>query len=175
MTKMFSAAYRLRDWLDHASGAALPTLARLVFAGVLFMYFMTSALTKLSGVFTPSDGAYIQIFPRVVEGFGYDFSKLGWFHWTIVLAGSYAEIILPLLIVAGLLTRLASLAMMGFVVVQTATDVFGHGVMTGEWFDSASDAVILDQRTLWLLLLAILLFRGAGPLSVDRLLFRQTS
>jgi putative oxidoreductase len=60
------------------AGAApdlLPLLARLVFAAVLLLFFWRSAMTKLggglAGLFQPSDGAYVQIFPRAMEAAGY--------------------------------------------------------------------------------------------------------
>lgn len=87
-----------------------------------------------------------------------------------MLAGSWAEIILPLLIVVGLLTRGAALAMIGFIVVQSLTDIYGHGadvVTIGGWFDRASDALILDQRLFWVFVLLFLLVKGAGRLSLD--------
>ncbi|NHB76947.1 DoxX family protein [Rhodobacter calidifons] len=156
-------AARQGDWL-------LPTLARLVFAGVLFGYFWASAMTKLEGLFTPSTGAYAQIFPRAFEAVGYDVGQLGLWHWLVVLAGSWAELALPVLIVLGLLTRLAALGMIGFVLVQSLTDIWGHGAAAGTWFDRASDALILDQRALWLLLFAVLLCKGGGAISADRVL-----
>ncbi|MDP4031782.1 MAG: DoxX family membrane protein [Pseudorhodobacter sp.] len=172
MKPLISIYENLTRWLDALAPVVLPTLARLVFAGVLLIYFWSSAQTKLAGPLTPSAGAYIQIFPRAIEAFGYDFSKLGLFHRVVVLAGTWAEFALPLLIVLGLLTRLAALGMVGFVTVQSFTDVLGHGVAgddLGAWFDAASGALILDQRALWLCLLAVLVFKGAGPLSLDRL------
>jgi putative oxidoreductase len=156
--------------LDRAGDWLLPTLARLVFAGVLFGYFWSSALTKLDGPFTPALGAYAQIFPKAFEAVGYDASQLGLWHRLVVLMGTWAEFALPVLIVLGLLTRLAALGMIGFVLVQSLTDLWGHGAAAGAWFDRASDAVILDQRAFWLLLLAALVLKGAGPLSADRLL-----
>lgn len=155
------------DWL-------LPSLARLVFAGVLFGYFWSSAKTKLDGPFSPTAGAYGQIFPRAFEAVGFDDSQLGLWHWAVAVAGAWAEFALPVLIVIGLLTRLAALGMMGFIAVQSLTDVFGHGVATGAWFDRASDALILDQRAFWMLLLAVLVAKGAGPLSADRILAGAT-
>ncbi|MGB8813768.1 MAG: hypothetical protein WCC57_11335, partial [Paracoccaceae bacterium] len=95
MNHIFFQYNQFATRLDRWAKILLPTLARLVFAGVLLVYFWASAQTKLAGIFTPSDGAYIQIFPRVAESFGYDFSKFGFFHWATVMAGSYAEIILP--------------------------------------------------------------------------------
>ena len=171
---------RLAGGLDRIAPAALPTLARLTFAAVLLFYFWNSARTKLGegilGLFRPSDGAYIQVFPKAVEAAGYDFSQLGLFHWAVVLAGTWAELLLPLLIVIGLLTRLAALGMIGFVLVQSATDILGHGVAgddLGRWFDAASGALVLDQRALWVFLLASLVLTGGGPLSLDRLLARR--
>nr|WP_290428624.1 DoxX family membrane protein [Defluviimonas salinarum] len=158
----------------------MPTLARFVFAGVLLIYYWNSARTKfgegITGLFRPSDGAYIQIFPKAVEAAGYDFSQLGPFHWAVTLAGTWAELLLPLLIVLGLLTRLASLGMIGFVLVQSLTDILGHGVGgddLGRWFDATPGALILDQRALWIMLLLPLVLMGAGPLSLDRLLARN--
>lgn len=161
---------RLAAALDRHSDWILPTLARLVFAAVLLGYFWASALTKFDGPFTPSMGAYAQIFPRAFEAVGYDASQLGAWHWLVVMAGGFAEFILPALIVLGLLTRLAALGMIGFVVVQSLTDIWGHGAAAGALFDRAPDAVILDQRTLWLVLFALLLCKGAGPFSADRYL-----
>ena len=163
--------------LQSATPAALPTLARFAFAAVLAGYFWTSARTKLGdgalGFLHPSDGAYIQIFPRVVEAAGYDVSQLGLFHWAVVVTGTLAELILPLLIILGLFTRLAALGMLGFTLVQSLTDIYGHGVAgddLGRWFDAAAGALIWDQRTLWALLFLTLLFSGAGPFSLDRII-----
>jgi putative oxidoreductase len=94
----------------------------------------------------------------------------------VVMAGTWAEFVLPLMIVIGLLTRLAALGMIGFVVMQTLTDLYGHGAISeagtvGAWFDKAPDSVILDQRAMWVFLLVALVVKGAGPLSLDRVLF----
>ncbi len=171
---------RLARWLAGALPLILPTAARLCFAGVLLFYFWASALTKLGGgplgFLHPSDGAYVQIFPKAMEAVGYDASQLSWFHWAVAVAGILAEAALPLLIVAGLFTRLAALGMLGFIVVQSMTDIWGHGIMgddLGRWFDAASGALILDQRSLWAFLLMTLFFTGAGPISLDRLLLRS--
>lgn len=163
--------------LDALAPALIPTLSRLIFAGVLLVYYWNSARTKLgdgiAGLVRPSDGAYVQIFPRAVEAAGYDFSQLGAFHWAVAVAGTWAEFVLPLLIVLGLFTRLAALGMIGFVAVQTRVDIAGHGLGAtdiGRWFDRDPSALIADQRALWLFLLVVLVLRGAGPLSADRLL-----
>ncbi|MCX8224651.1 MAG: DoxX family protein [Sulfitobacter sp.] len=154
----------------------LPTLARLVFAAVLAVYFFNSGLTKLGdgfgGVLNPSAGAYVQILPKAFESAGYDTSALSAHHHGIVIAGIVAEFLLPLLILLGLFTRAAALGMVGFIILQSVTDLYGHGQADalGRWFDRIPDAAILDQRALWLFLLVTLIVKGAGPLSLDKLL-----
>ncbi len=164
--------------LERATIPVMTTLARFIFAAVLLVYYWNSGLTKIGdgllGFVFPSDGAYIQIFPRTVEAAGYDFSALGTFHWLVVVAGTWAEFLLPLAIVLGLFTRLAALGMIGFVVLQTWVDLFGHGGLAngtlGAWFDRIPDGIVLDQRAFWIFILLYLVFRGGGPLSVDRVL-----
>jgi len=155
----------------------LPLLARLIFAGVLLMYFWNSGVTKLGdgpfGFLSPSVGAYAQIFPRAMEAVVFDVSQMSFWQYLVVLGGTWAEFILPALIVVGLATRLSALGMIGFIVVQSLTDLYGHGAITdaatlGAWFDRAPDGVILDQRAFWVFLLLVLVFRGAGLLSLDR-------
>ncbi|SEO62746.1 putative oxidoreductase [Salinihabitans flavidus] len=162
------------------AGSLMPLLARFLFAAVLLLYFWQSAMTKLGdgifGILHPSTGAYAQIFPRAFEAVGYDSSQLSVFHWAVTVAGTWAEFILPLLIVLGLLTRLAALGMIGFVVVQSATDIVGHGAdpaTIGAWFDGTADAAIMDQRAFWIFALLVLVIRGAGAFSLDRLLLRN--
>ncbi|MCV2893277.1 DoxX family protein [Lentibacter sp. XHP0401] len=157
----------------------LPLLARLTFSAVLLHYFIASGLTKLGeglfGFLNPSAGAYAQIFPKAMEAVTYDISQLTVFHWAVVTGGTIAEFALPALIVVGLFTRLAALGMIGFVIVQSLTDLYGHGGIDhegtlGAWFDRASDSLILDQRALWVFLLATLVLKGGGWLSLDRVL-----
>lgn len=160
----------LQDWF-------LGLFARLVFAAVLFVYFFNSALTKIGegtfGFLTVTDNAYFQILPTVVEQYDFDASQIPFFPYQlIVLAGTYAEIILPILIVVGLFTRIAALGMIGFVAVQSYVDITFHGAdetTVGAWFDRLSDATILDQRALWIFLLVYLVIRGAGAISLDQL------
>lgn len=180
MNTLISLHNALFDWLDRQSGFILPTLARFTFAAVLLVYFWKSAMTKvgsgLFGIFRPSDGAYVQIFPRAMEAVGYDSSQLGIFYWLVALAGTWAEFILPALIVIGLMSRLASIGMIGFVIIQSATDVIGHGgsdaKTLGAWFNGIPDSIIMDQRLMWITVLLIIVVKGAGPLSVDRIMGR---
>ncbi|WP_306152362.1 DoxX family protein [Roseovarius sp. MMSF_3281] len=178
MSTVISYYQNLSRGLDRADWI-LPTVARFLFAAVFLMYFWVSGLTKLEGgIFSPSVGAYAQIFPRVMEIVGYDSSQLDLFHTLVVLAGTWAEFILPFLIVIGLLTRLSAFGMIGFLIVQTLTDLYGHGAIgeastVGAWFDKTPDAAIMDQRALWLFLLLVLVIKGGGPLSLDRVFLRN--
>jgi putative oxidoreductase len=178
---MLSLYTALTDRLSRADWL-LTTLARLIFAGTLLFYFWASAMTKLGdgifGLFVPSVGAYAQIFPRAMEAVGYDTSQLSFWHWAVVVGGTWAEFILPALVVVGFLTRLSALGMIGFIVVQSLTDLVGHGGLDhaetlGAWFDRIPDGVILDQRAFWVFLLVVLVIKGAGPLSVDRVLLNN--
>lgn len=158
-------------------GAALwflPVAARFSFAAVLLGYYWASAMTKSSdgffGFLFPTIGAYYQILPGITEAAGYDPGAISWIFVPIVLLGGWAEVILPLLIIVGLFTRGAALAMIEFVILQSVVDIVGHDVNAGAWFDRASDGLILDQRLFWLFLLAVLVLKGAGRVSLDRLL-----
>ena len=141
MIRLPAPIQRLGTFLDGLAPAILPTLARLTFLGVLLVYYWNSAGTKLGdgifGIFTPSFGAYAQIFPKTMEALSYDVSQLGVYHWAVVFAGTVAEYILPLLIVIGLLTRLAAFGMIGFVFVQSWVDVHGHGLGLGRFHPHA--------------------------------------
>ena len=177
MNALISLHNSIFDRIERLLGPAImPTLARLVFAGVLLIYYWNSGLTKLgdgglSSLFSPSFNAFAQIFPKGAEAAGYDITQATAFQKLVTLAGTWAEFILPTLVVLGLFTRLASIGMIGFVIVQSLTDIIGHGVdatTIGTWFDAASDAHIVDQRAFWVFLLLYLVVRGAGPLSLDR-------
>ena len=152
--------------------------ARFTFASVLYFYFLNSAKTKvgdgLLGFFTVTDNAYYQIALPAVEAAGGDVSQVAFFPWTLmVVAGTYAEFILPLLVIFGLFTRIASVGMIAFIAVQTYVDITVHQVgakTIGAMFDRFSDGLIADQRLLWIFPLVYLAIRGAGAISVDRLL-----
>jgi putative oxidoreductase len=178
MTALLTLYRAVTTQLDRAEWL-LPTLARLLFAAVLVMYFWVSGLTKLGdgfgGIFSPSTGAYVQIFPRMMEAVGYDTDQFGFIAKLFVLAGTWGEFILPALIVLGLFTRLAALGMIVFVALQSLTDLYGHGgwedpKVLGAWFDRFPDGIIMDQRAMWVFILLVLVVKGAGPVSFDRAL-----
>lgn len=168
----FTRLERLTD------GWFLGLFARFVFAAVLWGYFLSSAGTKvgegLTGFFMIAPGAYYQIALPAVEAAGGDVSQVAFLPWgLIVTLGTYAEFILPLLVVIGLFTRVAALGMIVFIGVQTLVDITVHMVgpeTVGALFDRFPDALILDQRLLWLMPLVYLTLRGAGLVSVDALL-----
>lgn len=177
MLSLLRAIDTIGDRVAPLAPGLLPLLARLTFAATLLVYFWASAVTKLgpgvTGILFPSDGAYAQVFPRAFEAVGYDSAQLGIFHWAVALAGTWAEFILPLLVIAGLLTRPAALGMIGFILVQSLTDIAGHGAdatTIGTWFDRDPAAPILDQRALWTMVLSVPVILGPGWLSVDRAL-----
>lgn len=166
-------AGRLSPWF-------LPLLARFAFAAVLMSYFWASAMTKIDfESYSISAGAYAQIFPNTFEAAGYDVGLMTIGHALIVMVGTLAEFVLPAMILLGLMTRLAALGMIGFIFIQSITDIVGHGAdkeTIGAWFDRASDALILDQRLLWVailmvifVLLMVIFVLGAGRLSLDNL------
>jgi len=163
----------LEDWF-------LGLAARFVFASVLLLFYLNSAMTKFGSGFpealVPTANAYFQIVPQVMERVGYDVSQIAFFPYgLLVWVGSYCEVILPVLIVIGLFTRLASLGMIVFTAVQTYVDiVFLHvdAKTVGTLFDRLPDAAIADQRLLWIFLLVYLVLRGPGAISLDWLLGR---
>jgi len=175
----FLTLYRdVTDRMTHMAGDwLLPLAARFTFAAVLLVYYWASALTKFSdgffGFLQPGFGAYYQILPKVAEAAQFDPEMISAAWYPLVLFGSWAEVILPLLIVLGLFTRGAALGMIGFIFVQSLTDIFGHNVdetAIGGWFDRASDALILDQRLFWVFLLLVLIVQGGGRFALDHVL-----
>ncbi|MES0823882.1 DoxX family protein [Ruegeria sp. SCP11] len=172
MTALISLHNNTLGRLEMTSGWLTPTLARLVFAATLLVYYWNSAKTKLGsgffGFLSPSDGAYVQIFPKAMEAVSYDSSQLGFMYWLIATLGTWAEFLLPAMIVVGLLSRVAAMGMAVFVWVQTIVDVNGHGTELGSYFTNAVS--LLDDRTLWCFLFLVIVINGAGPLSLDRIL-----
>ncbi|MEQ8665666.1 MAG: DoxX family protein [Rhodospirillales bacterium] len=152
--------------------------ARLVLSSVLLVFFLRSAATKVGdgfpGILVPEIGAYAQIVPSVAESVSYDVSQIAFIPWGLIVhLGTYAEVLLPLMILFGLFTRAASMAMIAFIAVMTFVDIQFHGVSAeavGAFFDRTHDSPITDQRLLWAFPLAYLMIRGGGRLSLDAVL-----
>lgn len=177
MDRLFTLYRALFAPVERLGGALIPLLTRVVFAATLLGYYWASAGTKvwdrkgeegLFDIFTLESGVYAQMFPKAFEAASYNTANLGFVYDLVAYAGTLAEWLLPLLIVVGLFTRLAALGMIGFVTVQTLVDVTGHGADLGGLFDARYG--LIDERTLWVFGLLLLVIRGAGALSVDRLL-----
>jgi putative oxidoreductase len=155
--------------------------ARFVFASLLLVYYLNSGWNKLGdgffGFLFPSSSAYITILPPVMEQYGYDVSAIPFFPWhIIVLLGTWGEILLPVLVVIGLFGRIAALGMIVFVMVQSYVDIAYLGLepkFIGAMFDRLPDAVIFDQRLLWIFVLVMIVVNGPGKLSADHLLARR--
>ena len=151
----------------------IPVLARLLFGVTLLAFFWKSALTKLgdglTGFWSPSAGAYAQIFPLKFESVTYDTSAMSFFDWSVVFLGTYAEFVLPVLIVIGLLTRLSAVGMIIFIIVMSVVDVTGHGVEIGSLLDGSPSSLIPDQRLFWIFPLVVVLLQGPGRFSLDHL------
>lgn len=161
------------DWL-------MGLVARLAFSSVLLVFFIHSAGTKVGdgfpGIFFAEIGAYAQIVPPIAEGASYDPGQIAFIPWGLMVhLGTYAEFLLPLMILLGLFTRAASAAMIGFIAVMTYVDIQFHGVgpeTIGGFFDRFHNAAISDQRLLWVVPLIYLVLNGAGKVSLDTLLVR---
>ena len=139
MTALISTYNNSMEKVDHASGWLTPTLARLVFIAVLLVYYWNSAMLKIDGsIFSPSAGAFGQIFPKAAEAVLYDVTQMTIFQRIVIFFGTVAEFVLPALLLVGLLTRLAALGMIGFVWVQTIVDATGHGINLGNFPDGSA-------------------------------------
>ncbi len=172
--QLFSTLNRLAgEWF-------LGLTARLVFASVLLMFFINSARTKVGSGFPdfliPGSGAYAQILPPIAEASGYDVDQISFIPYgIIVLLGTYSEVIIPVMILIGLFTRAASLAMIGFIAVMTFVDIQFHDIgpeAIGSFFDRIHNSTVSDQRLLWVFPLVYLVLHGGGNISVDKLLER---
>jgi putative oxidoreductase len=154
--------------------SSISIIARIIFSLVLLNYYLGSFSTKLE--FGPgldlslTSGAFAQILPSIADKFQYDVDAIPIFPWHIIVAsGAIAELTLPLMIVAGFMTRLSALAMLFFVAIQTFVDIYFHGAEPGQLFNGLSGE-LLDQRLLWEFLMGTLALVGGGKVSLDHLL-----
>ena len=117
-------------------------VARLGIASVFFM----SGRTKVEGL--------LSITPSTYDLFQSEYALPLVSPWLAAHLATYAEHLFPLLLVLGLLTRLSALALLGM---TTVIEVF---VYPDAWPTHLS----------WAGLLLLLVAKGAGALSLDRVL-----
>ncbi len=181
--KLISNLKSLHDGVFHrieklSEGWLLEALARLTFVAVLFLYFWNSGKTKIGeglfGIFNIQDSAYFQILGETgMIAYEFDTANIPWYIDLVVFMGTVAEFALPLMILFGLFTRIAAAGMAIFIFVQSYVDIYVHNVdagTVGQLFDRDAASLVFDQRALWLFLMAVLIIKGAGALSIDRLL-----
>ncbi|MDH0729192.1 DoxX family protein [Pseudomonas sichuanensis] len=134
---------RAADRLQRLLGDDLLCLvARFGIASVFFL----SGRTKVEGLLT--------ITPSTYELFRTEYALPLLSPWLAAHLATYAEHLFPLLLVLGLLTRLSALALLGM---TTVIEVF---VYPDAW----------PTHLTWAGLLLLLIARGAGAFSLDRLL-----
>jgi len=124
------------------SDTVLCLVARLGIASVFFM----SGRTKVEG--------FLSITPGTYDLFQTEYALPLVSPWLAAHLATYAEHLFPLLLVLGLFTRLSALALLGM---TTVIEVF---VYPDAWPTHLS----------WAGLLLLLVAKGAGALSLDRLL-----
>lgn len=122
--------------------SVLCLVARLGIASIFFL----SGRTKVEG--------FLSITPNTYELFQSEYALPLLSPWLAAHLATYAEHLFPLLLVLGLFTRLAALALLGMTLV---IEIF---VYPDAWSVHLS----------WAGLLLLLIARGAGKLSLDRLL-----
>ena len=145
----FSHSYgRLAGWLDrHVPDALLLLTARFGIAAIFFL----SGRTKVEGV--------LEIRPETYELFRTEYALPLLSPSLAAHLATYAEHLLPALLVLGILTRFAALGLLGMtLVIQTF-------VYPDAWSTHLS----------WGALLLLLVARGGGAWSLDRQFERQHS
>jgi putative oxidoreductase len=134
---------RARDAVSRWLGRDLTLLvARAAIAAVFFL----SGRTKVDGLLTVSDATY--------ELFRTEYRLPGVDPAMAAHAATYAEHVLPLLLVLGMLTRLSALGLLGM------TAVIQLFVYPDAW----------PTHLTWAALLLVLLAQGGGRWSLDRAL-----
>ncbi|MCU1732315.1 MULTISPECIES: DoxX family protein [unclassified Pseudomonas] len=134
---------RIADYLQHLLGdSVLCLVARLGIASIFFL----SGRTKVEG--------FLSITASTYELFQSDYALPLVSPWLAAHLATYAEHLFPLLLVLGLFTRLSALALLGMTLV---IEIF---VYPDAW----------PVHLSWAGLLLLLVARGAGAVSLDRLL-----
>ena len=130
--------------------AAALFLLRLALAGV----FWRSGQTKVV------EGSFLQIDPSQYDLFASEFSGLPLDPVFAVPLTTYAEHFFPVLLFFGLATRISAGALL---VMTLVIQIF---VFPDAWW---------AEHSLWVAMAAILIVRGGGPFSIDRLVARVRS
>lgn len=127
--------------------AIMLLVVRVALAGV----FWRSGRTKVV------EGSWLSVSENTIYQFGDDpFNKVPLLHSDVAAyLTTYAEHALPILLLLGLFTRLSALALMGM------TLVIQFFVFPDAWW---------QVHILWVALALVLIVRGGGGLSLDRLL-----
>ncbi len=152
------------------------TLARAGFAAVLLPWFLIGGLTKIAGMtlsvgppaglWPLSLGAYYAFLPDVMAENAVPTPG----QHAFVLAMTMAELVLPVMVLAGILGRLSAVLLIAHLwVVAAAT---GQLLRAGALFDASPFDPGADRVLLWSLVLLPVAVHGAGPLSIDGLLAR---
>lgn len=128
--------------------AAALFLLRLALAGV----FWRSGQTKVV------EGSFLQIDPSQYDLFASEFSGLPLDPVFAVPLTTYAEHFFPVLLFFGLATRISAGALL---VMTLVIQIF---VFPDAWW---------AEHSLWVAMAAILIVRGGGPFSIDRLVARM--
>jgi putative oxidoreductase len=145
-TTVMQTASRLIRALDRVSTEAILVIpARLFIAGTFFL----SGRTKVEGFLTLKDSTYYL--------FEYEYGLPLVPPAVAAHLAAYAEHLFPLLLILGLATRLSAVALLFMTLV---IEIF---VYPDAWVTHLG----------WATVLAFLIFRGAGPLSLNRLICRR--
>jgi uncharacterized membrane protein YphA (DoxX/SURF4 family) len=157
--------------------------SRTVFAAVLLPWFLIGGLSKIGGLSlsigpTVGDlplslGAYYAWLPGLLDTSVVGVPDFSLVQQVYVGMMVIMEVLLPLLIVFGFLTRSAVVLL---VLHQTLFFVLSQPFAEmGAAFDASPFDMLPDQLLLWVMLLAPLALFGAGPVSVDAALGRVRS
>ncbi len=152
--------------------AVLTSFCRTAFAATLLPWFAISALSRfpghdlsmgpaVDGWFVTLGAVYAYLPDTVASGQ----AMPGTAAMAYVTGMSLTELVLPLLVVAGLAARWAAVGLALHQVLVQA--ILAPSGWAGALFDASPFDVMPDQLLLWCALLAPVMIHGAGPLSLD--------
>lgn len=152
--------------------AVLTSFSRCAFAATLLPWFAISALSRFPGhdlsMGPAVDGWFVTIgavYAYLPDTVATGQAMPGTAGMVYVAGMSLAELVLPVLIVAGLAARWAAV---GLVLHQAiAMAMASPSGWAGALFDASPFDMVPDQLLLWCALLAPVIVHGAGPVSLD--------